>query len=256
MLKDGYATTLIFELAMCVALAILVRRGKHGEKVPVIHKIPGLEAIDEAVGRATELGRPVLYVPGRGNLQDAQTFASLAILDYTAAACAQYDTRIIVPTGLAVVQPVASAVVQQAYVGVGKGDRYTESDVRFINEENWPWAIGIGGIIMREQVAATILIGAFWAESLFIAEIGSSSGAMQIAGSASIPQIPFFVASCDYTLIGEEIYAASAYLNPDPITTAGLIVQDWGKMVGMVLVLVGSLLVSFGSNWLLELVLK
>lgn len=256
MLKEGYVLTLVFEVAMCISLVVLVNRAKQGEKVPIIHKIPGLEAIDEAVGRATELGRPVLYVPGRGDLQNAQTFASLAILDYTAGACAQYDTRIIVPTGLVVVQPVVDAVCRQAYVAKGKGDRYNENDVRFINEQNWAWATGVAGIIMREQVAATILIGAFWAESLFIAEVGSSTGAMQIAGSASIPQIPFFVASCDYTLIGEEIYAASAYLNPEPTTTSGLIVQDWGKMAGMALVIIGSLFVTFGSNWFKELMLK
>ncbi len=256
MIEEGFMLTLIFELGMCIALVVLVRRGKQGKTVPIIHKIPGLEAIDEAIGRATELGRPVLYVPGRGDLQNAQTFASLAILDYTAAACARYDSRIIVPTGLAVVQPVVSATVKQAYVVMGKGDRYLETDVRFISEQNWAWAAGIGGIIMREKVAATILMGAFWAESLFIAEMASGSGAMQIAGSASLPQIPFFVASCDYTLIGEELYAASAYLRPDPATVAGIVVQDWGKMTGMALVLIGSLLVSFGSTWLLDLLLR
>lgn len=79
---------------------------------------------------------------------------------------------------------------------------------------------------------------------------------MQIAGSASIPQIPFFVASCDYTLIGEEIYAASAYLNPEPTTTSGLIVQDWGKMAGMALIIIGVIFTTLGSDWFRELMLK
>lgn len=256
MLKEGYVLTLFFELALCISLYVLVNRARQGKKIPIIHKIPGLDALDEAVGRATELGRPVLYVPGRGDLQNAQTFASLAILDYTAGVCAEYDTHIIVPTGVVVVYPVTEAITRQAYLAKGKGDRYQENDVRFINEQNWAWATGVAGIMMREQVAASILIGAFWAESLFIAEVGSSTGAMQIAGSASIPQIPFFVASCDYTLIGEEIYAASAYLNPEPTTTSGLIVQDWGKMAGMALIIIGVIFTTLGSDWFRELMLK
>jgi hypothetical protein len=100
------------------------------------------------------------------------------------------------------------------------------------------------------------MVGAFWAEALFIAESGNRCGALQIAGTASTNQIPFFVASCDFTLIGQEIYAASAYLSPEPSTTGGLIVQDWGKMLGMALVVIGAVLVTFGSATLKDLMLK
>ena len=64
----------------------------------------------------------------------------------------------------------------------------------------------------REQPAANILVRAFWAESLIFAEVGAIAGALQIAGTANTHQIQFFVAACDYCLIGEELYAASAYL--------------------------------------------
>jgi hypothetical protein len=255
-IKDGMVVTLVLELLMGIALVVLVGRAKAGKKIPVIHKIAGLAAIDEAIGRATELGTPIMFVPGKGDLADAQTYAALPVLEYAAKQCAEYDTRIVVPLGVPVVYTVAEAVTRQAYLSKGKGDKYRETDVRFINEQNWAWAAGITGIMEREKVSAQILFGAFWAEALFLAEAGNRSGAMQIAGTASTNQIPFFVAACDYTLIGQEIFAASAYLNPEPSTTGGLIVQDWGKMLGMVVVLAGAILATFGNQALIDLMTK
>ena len=59
-------------------------------------------------------------------------------------------------------------------------------------------------------------MGKFFAESLLFAETGNSIGAIQIAGTGSQTQIPFFVTACDYTLMGEEFFAASAYLSKEP----------------------------------------
>lgn len=256
MIKEGMIVTLCLEVLMAISLLVLVNRARAGKKVPVIHEIAGLAAIDEAVGRATELGTPIMFVPGMGDLADAQTYAALPVLEYVAKSCATYDTRIIVPLGVPVVYTVAEAITRQAFLSQGKGDTYRETDVRFINAQNWAWAAGITGIMEREKISAQILFGAFWAEALFLAESGNRTGAMQIAGTASTNQIPFFVASCDYTLIGQEIFAASAYLNPEPSTIGSLVVQDWGKMLGMALVLIGALFATFGSKALADLMLK
>ncbi len=52
--------------------------------------------------------------------------------------------------------------------------------------------------------------GYFYAESLLMAETSYNVGAINIAGTTAVTQLPFFIVSCDYTLIGEELYAASA----------------------------------------------
>jgi len=250
---QGMQMTFYIELLLCIALIILVRRAHSGKKVPVIHKIPGLDALDEAIGRATELGRPVVFAPGFADLQNAQTFAALSILDYSARMCAKYDTRIIVANGLTMVYPVAAAITRQAFMAEGKSDKYNENDVRFFSEQNWAWASGTAGVMMREKAAAAIMIGAFFAESLFMAEVGNTIGAIQIAGTSNVAQIPFFVAACDYTLLSEEIFAASAYLSQDPVLTAGLIVQDWGKMFGLAIIVIGAILATLGNESLLNL---
>jgi hypothetical protein len=90
------------------------------------------------------------------------------------------------------------------------------------------------------------MVGGYWAESLQLAEVGYSIGAVQIAGTANTHQIPFFVAACDYCLIGEEIYAAGAYLSKDPVQTGSVVGQDFGKALACVLILLGLVLSAIG----------
>jgi len=47
-------------------------------------------------------------------------------------------------------------------------------------------------------------------------------------------QIPFFFVACDYTLIGEELFAAQAYLSKDLRLIGSLKGQDVGKMLSMI----------------------
>src|SRR5262249_22623692 len=95
------------------------------------------------------------------------------------------------------------------------------------------------GLMVREKPAACFYMGSFFAESLILAEMGNSIGAIQIAGTAQPAQLPFFVAACDYTLIGEEFFAASAYLSGEPGQSASLQGQDVGKLIVAAGIIVG-----------------
>ena len=106
------------------------------------------------------------------------------------------------------------------------------------------------GIIVREHPAAIFLLGAFYAESLILAETGFASGAIQTAGTAMPSQLPFFVAACDYTLIGEELFAASAYLSKDPHQLGSLKGQDLGKALIVSILVLGIILEIFGVHFL------
>jgi hypothetical protein len=237
----GMVATFWLELAFCAVVLFMIARAKQGLKLPEIYKVAGLDAMDEAIGRATEMGRPVHYAPGIGGLDNAQTMASFGIMGYVARQCAKYDTSIIVTNRMAVVYPITEEIVRQAYAQEGKSDVFQPENVRFFSEDQFGYATAVVGLMNREKPAANILIGAFWAESLIFAVVGSQIGAIQIAGTAQTSQLPFFVAACDYTLLGEEMYAAGAYLTKDPVLMGNLIAQDWGKMAAAALVLVGAL---------------
>ena len=77
-------------------------------------------------------------------------------------------------------------------------------------------------------------------------------GAIQIAGTARPAQLPFFIAACDFTLIGEELFAASAYLSGEPRQLGSLKGQDVGKGIAMVVIILGVIAVTFAEAWKLE----
>ena len=101
--------------------------------------------------------------------------------------------------------------------------------------------------MVREEPAACVYMGGFYAESLILAETGNHIGAIQVAGTAMPSQLPFFVASCDYTLIGEEFFAASAYLSNDPLQIGSLKGQDYGKFFSVFILVIGILFATISG---------
>jgi len=225
---------------------------RRGEKL-FIRRIAGLEALDEAVGRATEMGKPILYVPGLSTITDIATLASLNILARVAKKAAEYETPLIVPNYNPIVMTVAQEVVKQGCMEAGRPDVYSKHQVFFLSDSQFAYASGVTGIMARERPATNLFIGMFFAESLILAEAGNTTGAIQIAGTDAVDQLPFFVVSCDYTIMGEELYAASAYLSREPLLLGSIKGQDIGKLVLLILIIVGSILGLFGVSWVAKL---
>ncbi|MDE2825586.1 MAG: hypothetical protein OXI89_04930 [Gemmatimonadota bacterium] len=212
-----------------------------------IRKIAGLDTVEEAVGRATEMGKPILYVPGLNDMDEVQTIASMNLLGHLATIIAGYDSRLHVPVRKSLVMSVARETVQQSYLSAGRPDAYQEDDIHYVSDAQFAYAAAVDGIIVREKPAACFYLGGFYAESLILAETGNSIGAIQIAGTARPPQLPFFVAACDYTLIGEELFAASAYLSKEPRMLGSLKGQDAGKGIAIIFIIAGSALATLES---------
>ena len=238
--KERIAALIILLLYGALLIHYL-KKARKGERL-TIRPIAGLQAVDDAVGRATEMGRPLLFVLGLGTVSDIATLAGLAILKRVAMKAAEYESDIIVPCFDPVVMAAAQETVKQGYLEAGRPDLYNEKNVYFLTNDQFGYAAGIDGIIMRQKPGAIFLQGAFYAESLIIAETGHSIGAIQIAGTSSVTQLPFLIAATDYTLIGEEMYAASAYLSRDPNSLATIKAEDWMKIIFIGLILVGAAL--------------
>lgn len=245
---EGIASAQFFHagrLNMLIILAILsffilysinrARKNPYG----YIRPIAGLSAVEEAIGRATEMGKPTLFVSGIMDMDDVQTIAGITILGQVSKMCAEYDTPILVPTCRSVVMSTSQEVVREAYLKAGRPDAYNQDRIWYMTDDQFGFAAGVDGVIIREKPAAVFLLGRFYAESLILAETGNFVGAIQIAGTAEASQLPFFVTACDYTLIGEELFAASAYLSRDPMSVGSLKGQDWGKAVIILVLALG-----------------
>ena len=210
-----------------------------------IRKIAGLDAVDDAVGRATEMGKKVFFIPGINDMDNVQTIAGLTILGRVAQLTAEYETWIEVPVCKSLVMITARETVKESYAKAGRPDAFNEDQVHYVTDDQFGYAAAVDGMFVREKPAAIFYMGAFFAESLIMAETGNSVGAIQIAGTGQPSQLPFFVAACDYTLIGEELFAASAYLSKEPKLLGSLKGQDMGKAVILVAILLGVLLETF-----------
>lgn len=245
---------IILIVIFSAAITYYTNRAKRGDKL-FIRKLAGLDAVEEAVGRATEMGRPVLFIPGINEIDVMDTIAGLSILGRVAKITARYETPLHVPVRYPMVLAAAQEVVQQAYIAEGKGDAQDRDAVQYVAGEQMAFTATVNGYMMRERPAANIFMGAFYAESLLLAETGNAAGSIQIAGTAQPEQLPFFIAACDYTLMGEELFAASAYLSHEPIMLGGLKGQDWMKVLIIVAIIAGTLVVTFSadSEWLKKL---
>ena len=248
----GKIPLFIAMIAFSIAIVTSIYQARSGEEV-FVRRIPGLEAVNEAIGRATEMGRSILYVLGLGGVSGPATIASMNILGQVARRTADYETPLHVPCNDPIVLNVVREMVKAAYLNEGHPDSYNEDTIFFLTDSQFAYAAGVDGIMLREKPAAIFLQGTFFAESLILAETGNSIGAIQIAGTDSEHQLPFFISACDYTLIGEELYAASAYLSKEPMLLGSIRGQDWGKVLIFAVIVLGVILELAGVNWITTL---
>ena len=239
--RSGGWVGILFTAMLVTFILINIARAGRG-KALYIRRIAGLNAIDEAIGRATEMGRPVMMVPGLSSNINAIAVQAINIFAYVSRVAARFSNPILLCCYNAAVYTLAQEVIRDVYQGEGMIEKYDPDSVRFISDRQFAFAAGVSGLILREQTAATFFLGEFYAESLIFAETANSIGAIQVASSTEATQTPFFIAACDYVLIGDEFYAASAYLTRQPVLVGSLVGQDWCKMALIGTVLAGAVI--------------
>ncbi len=247
-LEQGKGVGFILLLLILAIFAWTNKLAKDG-KVFKIRKLAPLEAIDEAVGRSVELGRPVHFTPGYnlGGLytkRAPEMLAGLTLLSYVSRVCARKGAEIIVTINPPEAMPIAEENVRIGFIMEGKEPPV--GAVRWISTEQYAFAIGVLTIIQEEKPGANFLMGAFWSEALQFAMAGNYVGAIGIAGA--VGQLPMFLAAMDYVLIGEELFAAQAYVSEDPIKIASIAGQDWNRILLMAITTATFLLSNMGFD--------
>ncbi len=224
-------------LAFSLLVVAMVLRGRRGRGF-YIRPIAGLEAVDAAVGRAAEMGKPIAYIPGLSDISDPATVASMSILSRVAHRAAKLRGRVLVPNYSALTFSVARNVVRDAFMRAGRAPSFDPDDVMFFTSRHMTYTMAVIGTMSREKVAASFLVGHFYSESLILAETGASLGAVQIGASDAVSQLPFLITTCDHTMIGEELFAAGALVSEDPSAASSIAAHDWVKLAAALLMLV------------------
>jgi len=247
---EGKLSALIFFLIVTIAIIISLQLARRGKKIE-IRRLSGIDAIEEAIGRAAEMGGSVHFVPGMGGITStwaAQTLAGYSVLGHVARHSAKAGVPLHVSLRRPEEQPITAEIARTGYLLEGREDLFNPENVRYLSNRQFSFASGVMGILQRENVKANVMVGAFWVESLIFAEVGNMVGAFQVGGTGKADTIPFFVVCCDYTLIGEEIMAAGAYLSREPIQLGSILGQDLGKMLAILLTIVVVIAATLGIS--------
>jgi len=242
---------LVGVIVYCVVVILCFLYSRRREMY--VRPIAGLQAVNDAIGRATEMGKPILFVSGLGSVGDISTIASMLVLGHLAKRTAAYETDILVPCYDPLVMTAEREIVREAYTEAGRPQNFKPDNIFYVTDSQFGYVAAVDGIMVREKPAANFYMGYFYAESLILAETGNMTGAVQIAGTDADTQIPFFITTCDYTLMGEELYAAGAYLSRHPTLLAQLKGQDIGKVILTALLVIGAIAATLGSFGLSDL---
>lgn len=215
-----------------------------------VRKIPAFDAIEEAVARSVEMGRPVHMTFGFGSISSSmapQYVAGLGVLSHVARLCGKYGAKLIATLGVPEAIATTEEIVREGYYSAGRPELFDPTyNVRYFTDQQFAYASAVQATLIRENVGANIVVGPFYAESLIFMEAGNMINAFQIAGTARETQVPFFVLVADYSLIGEEIFAAGALASGDKEALASIRGQDVGKLLVIALTVIGILMLLGG----------
>lgn len=238
---------ILIMIILAMPLFYFIRRAREGKSF-FVRRIAGVDAIDQAIGRAAEMGRSVSFSTGLTTVSPT-LYAVLGVLFHVTKKCALYRNKLLLPQNAPEVMAIAESVMKDGYRVQGRINEFDPANIVFLSDEQFAYASGYMGMIHREKVASAFLFGYFAAESLILAEAGQQVGALQVAASVSPEQVPFFISACDYTLIGEELFAASAYLTKEPVQMGSLLAQDRAKIVIFLIVMLGVALATAKVIW-------
>ena len=242
-----HATPAILIIIAFVFMAVMfyIRQASRDSSL-YVRRIPGVDAIDEAVGRSAEMGRPVVFTTALTGVGPV-LYACLGVLFHVVKKVARYKLRLFLPQSAPDVLAITEEVAREAFRAEGRANAFDPRSLTFFSDEQFAFAAGYIGLAQREQIGSAFLFGTFAAESLVLAEAGQQVGAMQVASTVSPEQVAFFISTCDYTLIGEELFAASAYLTREPVQLGSLLAQDRLKLLFFLLIICGVLLATAQS---------
>jgi len=232
-----------FSAVLMLGLSLLRR------KTPsVFRDIPAFTRLRQAVGLVVEDGSRLHVSLGRGALttpQSASALAGLALLRRLADLTSAGDQPPIVTSGDATLAILSQDTLQDA-AKFSEQAAFDPTTGRLTGLTPFSYAAGAIPAIRDENVSANLLMGNFGVEVALLTDAVERENTFVLAGSDNLTAQAVIYASAQEPLIGEEIYAAGAYVESGPLDTASLTVQDILRWLIIAAILVGALLTLAG----------
>jgi hypothetical protein len=229
-----------FVLLFALAIWLSYQRQRTGLGLG-FRDIAGFVALKREMSRSIESGHPVhigLGVGGVSTDMTADSLAAVEILDAVTKDAGLAERMPIVTLADATLLPLV-----QDRMGAAAGVRGHLENVRWIGPSSTTYAVGVMGILASEDLESSTLAGVFGDEYLLMGGASSQHSVRQIGAVSEPAVLPFAYATADELLLGEELYAAGAYLAQKPWHMASLKAQDWMRWL-LVLVIIGLVIAS------------
>jgi hypothetical protein len=242
-----HVTHLILLVIFFIAVYYLIQLGKQG-KTFNFRPIPAMDGLKEAVGRATEMGRPVFFIPGvQGvdTMEAHQTIAGLNILNEVADECAEKETELVCGSMHSTTVPLMEDILKISATKAGKPELYDSLlGVRYYGTRTQSphWIAHI----MNEKPAAYMYFGWCGAEDIMYIVPASRVGALCLGGTTILSHVGIVAAASDYFLIGEELHAAGAYTKGDPVLLNSFVTNDIIRSLSLIMMIIGLIAVTLG----------
>jgi hypothetical protein len=239
---------LIF-LLLFFAAWLPIERGRH----VLLRSLRSLIQVQTMTERAAETGTTIHFSPGLGGLNGdagtAEALNGLTTLSSVARLSARTRSNLVTATNDAMTYLTAEDTARSEYLRAGREIDYTPEKTQFISQQDrMAYMAGMNHIISKEQVSGTVLLGRFGSEYLLVGDTLAQRNLPQVVGSSQIEGCSLMVATAglDNVLIGEEVYAAPAYLDRSSSHLASLQAQDWLRTAIIALIIIGVVVATFG----------
>jgi hypothetical protein len=212
--------------------------------------IEAYERLNRAVGLAVENGTRLHISLGRGNFftsRAGSALAGLAMLRRLSERTSVSDRPPVVTSGDASLSILSQDTLQAGYRAAGAQDQYRFTTGRLTGLTPFSYAAGALPAIHDENVSANIVIGDLGAESALLAEAADRENTSLIAASDDLSAQSIFFATAQDPLVGEELFAAGAYVGAGASHEASLHVQDILRWIVILAIILGSVLKFLGA---------
>lgn len=206
-----------------------------------LREMPALTRLYRTLGLSIEDGTRLHISLGSGSLLDARggsALAGLAMLRHIAERTSVSDKPSVASAGDPMLGLLTQDTLQSGYQAAGVEELYVPTTGRVTGLSPFGYAAGAMNISQNENVSANIIIGHFGPEAALLAEASDRENIVMIGASDDLTGQSVLFANTQDAFIGEELFAAGAYLGAGASHVASLTVQDILRWV-VILALLG-----------------
>jgi hypothetical protein len=238
---------LVLLLVFLFFFLIFTVRAKSGARFG-LRRIAVYARLQHLISQATESGRPIHVGMGSGQIGSsytAEAVMGLTVFDLVARHAAASDLPVLGSTGDPTILAAGQGVLQVARREAGYAESYTGRELGFYAPDPLAYAVGVQHDLRRKDYLASILLGRYGAEGLWISESVGAQPMVQLGGAVDPSAQALLQFSLDDTVIGEEVYAAGAYLHR-PSHLGSLATQDIIRIALILSIIAGVIMISLG----------